>query len=155
MRLKSRRGLTTVFPITLVALAGLVAGCGDNKVTTYPVSGQVLYNGQPLKGVAIAFHAVDPKNDIGYPPHADTDSEGKFLLAGHLTDDGAPAGEFVVTVAFVPKSADEGSDQVQKLAFQVPAKYQRKETSDIKVTVKPQPNTLEPFQLSGPPAPKR
>src|SRR5262245_51183411 len=152
-----------MFPRTSVRLAALavfvsvVVGCtGDGQLKVYPVTGQVLYNGEPLKGVDVAFHPTDPKNDTGYPPHATTDENGKFVLMTYVKDDGAPAGEFRVAIAFAVEKAggDEGSDQSVRLAFQVPEKYQRKETSGITVTIKPESNTLEPFKLEGPPRPK-
>ena len=141
--------------VLLIAVLPVLCGCSDGKLKTYPVSGQVLYNGQPLKKVDLAFHAVDPKNDIGYPPHATTDDEGKFVLAGYMKDDGAPAGEYKVAIAFIPEPnvADEGSDQSKRMMFQLPEKYLKKETG-IAVTVKPGVNTLEPFKLEGPPMPK-
>ena len=135
-----------------IGLAGL-AGCSDGKLKIYPVTGTVLYNKQPLKGVDVAFHPVDPKNDTGYPPHAKTDDKGQFVLTTYESEDGAPAGEFQVAIAFAVEVAggDEGSDQTKKILYQVPAKYHRKETSGISVRIKPDSNTLEPFSLEGPP----
>ena len=144
-----------LFAFVALACAAAAGGCGDGKLKVYPVTGQVLYNGEPLKGVDVAFHPTDPKNTPGYPPHATTDADGKFALMTFVKDDGAPAGEFQVAIAFAVEAADEGSDQVKKLSFQVPAKYQRQETSGITVTIKPETNTLEPFKLEGPPRPKR
>src|SRR5262245_17906441 len=150
-----------MFPRTSVRLAAFavfvfaIVGCtGDGQLKVYPVTGQVLYNGEPLKGVDVAFHPTDPKNTTSYPPHATTDNDGKFALTTYVKDDGAPAGEFKVAIAFAVQSADDGSDQVKKLPFQVPAKYQRKESTPITVTLKPETNTLEPFKLEGPPRPK-
>lgn len=120
----------------------------------YSVSGQVLYNGEPLKGVDVAFHPVDPMNDAGYPPHATTDADGKFTLTTYFKDDGAPAGEWKVAVAFAVQAVDEGADQTKRLPFQVPAQYQRKESTPLTASVKPQSNTLEPFKLEGPPRQK-
>ena len=146
----SRRAAAVAF-----VLLGL-AGCGDGKLKVYPVTGQVLYNGEPLKGVDVALHPTDPKNNTGYPPHATTDEDGKFTLTTYLKDDGAPAGEFQVAIAFAVEKVggDEGSDQSKRLTFQVPYKYQRKETSGITVTLKPESNALEPFKLEGPPMPR-
>src|SRR5262245_29219813 len=139
-----------------LALPVALVGCGKGRLQTHPVSGQVLYNGQPLAGVDIAFHPVDKKNDTGYPPHATTDADGKFRLMTFVKDDGAPAGEFQVAIAFpLEQAGDDGSDQTKKLAFQVPVKYQRKETSGISATVQHGTNTLEPFKLEGPPLPAR
>lgn len=145
------------YPMLLLSVALLVlAGCGDGRVKVYPVSGQVLYNGQPLKGVDLAFHPNDPKNDTGYPPHAKTDADGKFTLTTYLKDDGAPAGEFKVAVAVAVETAggDDGADQTKRLTFQVPAQYQRKESTPLAATVKPGSNALDPFKLDGPPLPK-
>jgi hypothetical protein len=137
-----------------IALMASAAGCSDGKLKIYPVTGQVLYNGQPLKGVEIAFHPVDAKNNTGYPPHGKTDADGKYVLTTYIKDDGAPAGEFKVAIAFAVEAVDEGSDQSKKLSFQVPLKYHKTESSGISVLVKPESNTLEPFKLEGPPAPK-
>src|SRR5262245_36348370 len=129
----------------------ITSGCSNGRIKTYPVGGQVLYNGDPLKGVDIALHPMDPKNDTGYPPHATTDANGKFTLTTFLKDDGAPAGEFRVAVAFAVEAIDEGSDQGKRLSFQVPEKYHRAETSGLTVTIKPGSNDLEPIRLQRPP----
>lgn len=139
--------------LVLVALVPL-AGCGDGKLKCHPVAGQVLYNGEPLKGVDVAFHPADPKNDTGYPPHATTDENGKFTLTTYLPGDGAPAGEWKVAVAFAVQAVDDGADQSKKLTFQVPAQYQKKESTPLVVTIGAGSNALEPFKLTGPPMSK-
>jgi hypothetical protein len=144
----------TLVLVACAAAFALAAGCGDGKLKCHPVSGQVLYNGEPLKGVDVAFHPADPKNDTGYPPHATTDADGKFTLMTYVTGDGAPAGEWKVAVAFAVQAVDEGSDQAAKLPFQVPPQYQRKESTPLTASVKPGANALEPFKLEGPPRPK-
>ncbi|HJZ91609.1 MAG TPA: hypothetical protein VKE40_12110 [Gemmataceae bacterium] len=150
-----RSHLPALWPAATLCVALLVApGCSNKRIKTYPVSGQVLYNGDPLKGVDIALHPMDPKNDTGYPPHATTDANGKFTLTTFLKDDGAPAGEFRVAVAFAVEAVDEGSDQGKRLSFQVPEKYHRAETSGLSITIKPGSNDLEPIRLDGPPLPK-
>jgi len=142
--------------LLLVAAAALLtASCEKGKLKIYAVRGQVLYNGQPLKGVALAFHPVDAANDIGYPAHAKTDDQGNFKLTSYVDDDGAPAGEYNVALAFEVEAIDEGSDQSKKLTFQLPVKYHRKETTDIGATVAKGDNQLEPFKLLGPPLPAK
>lgn len=56
---------------------------------TYAVTGHVLCNSEPLKGVGIAFHPTNPKNDTGYPTHATTDENGKFTLMTYVAGDGS------------------------------------------------------------------
>ena len=146
----SRRPAAALWLLPLIALAG----CADGRVKTHPVTGQVLYNGLPLKGVDVAFHPVDPKNNTGYPPHATTDADGRFSLTTFLKGDGAPAGEFRVAVAFAVEAVEDGSDQTKKLTAQVPARYHRAETSGLTATVQPGENTLDPIKLEGPPLPR-
>jgi hypothetical protein len=136
--------------LCVLAVAAL-SGCSDGRLKIYPVTGQVLYNGQPLKSVDIALHPVDPKNNVGYPPHATTDADGTFALTTYLKGDGAPAGDYRVAVAFAVESIEDGSDQTKRLAAQVPVKYHRAETSGISVVVRPEPNTLDPIRLEGQP----
>jgi hypothetical protein len=137
-----------------VVLGVVATGCGnDGRLKTYPVKGQVLYNGEPLKGVDVAFIAVEEKNRVPYPPHATTDAQGNFTLMSYDTGDGAPAGEFQVAVAFAVEVSgpDDGSDQSKKIIGQVPVKYHKAETSGLKATVNTSSTTLEPFKLEGPP----
>lgn len=146
-------------PVLLLAVAlaagPALTGCGGNgRLTCHPVSGQVLYNGEPLAGVDVAFHPADPKNDTGYPPHATTDADGRFKLMTYSAGDGAPAGEWKVAVAFAVQANDDGADQTVRLAAQVPAKYHRKDTTPVTATIRPGENTLDPFRLDGPPLPK-
>ena len=129
-------------------------GCSPSgQLKTYPVKGQVLNNGQPLKGVDVAFLANEEKNRVPYPPHAVTDENGNFSLMSYGKDDGAPAGEFKVAIAFAVEvaGADDGGDQTKKITSQVPMKYQKAETSGLTAAIRAEANTLEPFKLEGPP----
>ena len=140
--------------LAVVVLGLMASGCGnDGRLKTYPVKGQVLYNGEPLKGVDVAFLAVEEKNRVPYPPHATTDAQGNFTLMSYDTGDGAPAGEFQVAVAFAVEVSgpDDGSDQTKRIIGQVPVKYHKAETSGLRATVGPSSTTLEPFKLEGPP----
>ena len=141
----------------LILISSTVVGCGggDKKLKVYPVSGQVLYNDEPLRHVLIAFHPVDGKNVVPYPAYAETDDEGKFSLTTYLKGDGAPAGDYKVAVAFEPKAAEDGGDQSVKLKFQVPVKYHKAETTDLAAKIETAPNALAPFKLSGPPMPAK
>jgi hypothetical protein len=147
-----QRGLMLV---GLVVGLVMLAGCSDGKLKCYPVTGQVQYNGEPLKGVDVAFHPVDPKNDTGYPPHATTDDNGQFTLMTYLPGDGAPAGEWKVAVAFAVQAVDDGADQSKKLVFQVPVEYLKKETTPLNANITSGSNTLEPFKLTGKAKPKK
>jgi hypothetical protein len=141
------------FSVIILFASLCVLGCGsDGKLKVYPVSGVVKYNGNPLKGVDIAFHPKDAKNNSGFPPNGKTDADGKFTLSTYLPNDGAPAGDYDVAIAFSVEVAgdDDGSDQTRKIISQVPVIYHKKETTPFKVTIEPKDNVLQPFEMKGP-----
>lgn len=83
----------------LVALA-LATGCSrsePDRVEVHPVTGQVLFEGKPAAGAFVVFH---PKQDTpGVPrPTASVDKQGNFTLSTYTAGDGAPQGEYAVTV---------------------------------------------------------
>ena len=73
----------------------LTIGCGPSRPAMVPVSGKVLYKGQPLEGATVAFIPVGS----GRPSTGTTDSEGKFTLQAFEEGDGAVIGNHAVTVS--------------------------------------------------------
>jgi|SRR5687768_14358113 len=79
----------------------LVAGCaGDDFRKTHPVSGMLTINGAPADpGVLVWLHPQFPEDDR-YPihPKGETTEGGAFTIATYNSGDGAPEGEYVITV---------------------------------------------------------
>jgi hypothetical protein len=95
-----------------------------NRKPVHPVRGHVFMDGTPLPDGAVAFYLINP--DAKKPTKtadAMLEADGSFVLSSYTANDGAPVGEYVVTVS--------GS-----AAQIVPAKYAKPETSDLRVTVK-------------------
>ena len=114
----------------------------------YPVSGAVFVKNEPAAGAIIFFHsATDPTNPHGLHPVAKADDDGTFRLTSYLKNDGAPAGEYVVTITWpAPRPAgasDEGMTPRDRLngAYATPA------VSKLRATVVAGNNQLEPFRL--------
>ena len=81
----------------LVLGASVVTGCGGgaDRPAMVPVSGTVNYNGSPVEGATVTFSAgTSARSSTGV-----TDSSGKFKLTTFDTNDGAQAGEYIVTIA--------------------------------------------------------
>lgn len=135
--------------IVLVALA-MSPGCSSSKVTppskTVPVSGTVLLKGKPQSGLRVKFH---PQFDIGktkFVPSGNTDANGKFQLSTGAPFNGAPKGDYIVTIE-QPLVADDPRDGLEGEIDQLKGAYSDPAKSEWKVTITDGENVLEPFQV--------
>lgn len=97
------------FYATVVAFPLLSAlGCGNQKAV-YPVRGKIVdAEGKPLGGAAICLWPAENLED-NVKPAGYSDEEGTFTLTTYENDDGAPAGDYVVAVAWMvgPKNPEK------------------------------------------------
>jgi len=143
--------------VGIVAAARLMisglSGCGEptySTPTVYPVKGQVLLpNGKPLTSgqvVLVSNQGMEFPGKVG--------SDGRFSIKCGAGD-GAPEGEYKVRIDPEPQPVSAGRAQKGAANLPFPAKYASETTSDLKVTVRPGENDLEPIKLlSGPAAAK-
>jgi hypothetical protein len=69
----------------------------------FPVRGEVFVNGRPAAGAVVVFHPEhEPADPNGPRPRATVRADGSFELGTHAAADGAPAGSYIVTVAWRP-----------------------------------------------------
>jgi hypothetical protein len=131
----------------------LVGGCGDGKITRYPVSGTVLVNGQPAEGAQIVFCPVSPGPELeNFRPAGFTDSAGKFSLTTIDSTDGAPAGQYKVLVKWLAQSAStddgRGGRGGPRGPDRLKGKYYNLDTTPLSATIEEKANDLPPFELS-------
>ena len=86
-----------------VLLSVIVAvGCGESgRMKVYPVSGRMLVKGKPAVGAQVSFYATDKTliaEDAPFP-RAIVEEDGTFRLTSYDPADGAPAGNYSVTVS--------------------------------------------------------
>lgn len=137
----------------LVCAFGLVVGlmsvgCGDgtNWPKRYPVSGKVLVDGKPAERAVVTFHPLAPHSDgKSYAPSTFTDDDGAFKLTTIDAGDGAPPGEYAVTI--VANYVSKGGQDVQ-VPDLLKGKYADPKSTPLKVTVKAESNALSPFDLN-------
>jgi hypothetical protein len=153
-----------------VALFALTALACDGRppsgpIPVHPVVGQVTYQGKPVPGALVVFHAANPSSAAPTRPGDDapsgpptpvgkTDADGKFKLHTYLGEDGAPVGSYRITVMLASggEMRDIMTKQVAKAqTVPLPNKYADPKTSDITVDVKEGENQLSPFELKGTP----
>jgi hypothetical protein len=138
-----------VWSATLLAAALLtaVAGCSkDNRLPVFPVKGTVSVQGVKADNAQLLLHAVDPKSVAGLAtkPMAIAGADGTFAVTTYVTGDGAPAGEYIVTVDWRNKAEgalDAGPPDKLR------GRYANPMSSPLRVKVEKQPNDLPPFEL--------
>ena len=134
------------------ALVFGVVGCGGGetglKVTAFPVKGKVTFDGQPAAGAFVVFHprtAAKPGEEV-LKPRATVQPDGAFTLSTASDGDGAPAGEYDVTVQWT-KPVKQGPDLVAGPNV-IPKAYAEPATTPLHVTVRDSDNALEPFAIT-------
>lgn len=94
--------------IFLAVLMGL-AGCGDGRGPVHLVYGKLMVDGVPAANASLAFHPLGSTDPIAPRAVGTTNPDGSFHLTTFVSDDGAPAGDYVVTVIWhdLSKPIDE------------------------------------------------
>ena len=134
-----KRSLT----ILVATLAFGLASCGksDALKPTFPVSGQILLpDGKPAEHALVIFHPVGQA--AGPKPRGKVLANGTYQLTTFATDDGAPTGEYQVTVElWLPGRPDEGPSN------RLNAKYAKPESSGLTATVGTGPAEIKTITL--------
>lgn len=127
----------------LLTLALLCPACGGpSHPPVYPVRGRVLYQGKPAKQALVVFHPVGGHAGA-VKARGQVAEDGSFTLSTFGVGDGAPAGDYRVTVELWLSSGKGDEGPVSRL----PARYGRPEQSGLTATVAAGPTELKPFQL--------
>jgi hypothetical protein len=138
-----------------LSLMTLAAGCSDGpkEKPVYKVRGKLTYRDKPMAKALVSFYALG--GDRSTPAHATADENGRYVLHTYRADDGAPAGDYVVTVYWpaprpkpLPKNelidpvdADQ-LDTVDRLKNQ----YSHAASSQLRTRVEPRDNEID-FKL--------
>ncbi len=130
------------------ALCTLASGCSKQEhKLVYPVHGQVLLNGKPLADAIVSFHSHGTDVQDVFPT-AHTDSEGRFALTSYENGDGAPPGDYSISlVCFRSRPVRNGEGRAENV---VPHRYTSPASSGLSATVTPGTNDLQPLKLKNP-----
>ena len=144
------------FVAVALTLAAAVGCGGESKAPLHPVAGQVLLKGRPAANALVVFHDSRPADQLrNLPiPRATTDAEGRYRLSSYMPDsfDGAPSGQYVVTVtlpatATPNDTAEVDPESVVESADQLRGKYADPNASPLRAEVKDGDNLLPPFDV--------
>ena len=130
------------FVVRTAVLALLLAGCARvPQVTPHPVRGIVERAGKPVADATVVFHPETPLPAGLHNPLAITDADGRYELTTLKQNDGAPAGEYRVTVELRAKRP-AGEEYVRDGPHLLPEKFARRDTTPFRATVKPEVNEI-------------
>jgi hypothetical protein len=108
----------------------------------------VLYKGNPIKGAVVFFHPVNATDLKAQHPNGVTAEDGSFTL-GTGKENGAPAGQYVVTVVWYKEQPPS-----TKITMEPPetedllkGRFADAKRSQLTAEIKPGVNQLEPFKL--------
>jgi hypothetical protein len=121
-------------------LALVISGCSaEERAPVHPVTGQVMFDGRPAAGALVVFHPKD--SAAGFPaPRAHVDARGNFTLGTYAAQDGAPAGEYAVTVVLEPLV--KKGDEYERGKNVLPPKYAKPRTTTLVARVAEGPNNV-------------
>ncbi|MFY9256959.1 MAG: hypothetical protein WAO83_26135 [Fuerstiella sp.] len=141
---------------TLILGASLfcAAGCGDAVDPTQrpvaPALGRVLFKGEPIPDASIRFHPVTEPDD-GKPvflPRAIVDEAGNYFVTTYSYADGAPVGEYRVSLSWQGPMEGVSEDDEDKLKELLPKKYTSPASSGITVVISEGQNIIPEILLN-------
>ncbi len=99
--------MTTLKWVAPTALVLSLCGCGgDGKPAAVPATGKVMFNKtMPPVGALVVFHPKSPAlaKAMSGTPMAKVKDDGTFALTSYEQGDGAPPGEYGVTIDWRPE----------------------------------------------------
>ena len=84
-----------------LAVAVSIPGCrrsGHQPLAVYPAKGELFVAGEPAENAVIAFHPINRTEWPSTTSRAVVEQTGRFSLTTYAANDGAPEGEYAVTV---------------------------------------------------------
>lgn len=136
----------------LLALAALpLCSCGGrpyDPVPLYPAEGRLLVNGEPAAGAEVRLHPVAPPAQ-GDPlvPVARVGEDGSFELTTYEEGDGAPTGEYAVTVVWPDTRAYTGTGPPPIPPDRLGGRHADPGASTIRVRIEEGPTVLDPMRI--------
>ena len=134
--------------LAVAAACGCSEGDADLKVPVFPVKGKVTFEGEPAAGAFVVFHPKTPPKpgDTPSSPRATVQPDGSFALTTASEGDGAPAGDYAVTVQWM-KPVKQGKDVLPGPNV-IPKAYTEPASTPLSASVRESENALEPFAIT-------
>lgn len=142
-----RRGVLAPWAISALCLTASL-GCGQSgpdRVAVHPAAGAITVKGQPAHGAFVTLHPTSGAAADVPLPRASVERDGSFRVSTFDGGDGAPEGDYVVTVRWY-KLVGRGLDAVAGPNV-IPPKYSQPQSSNLTVRIPAGQNQLPPIKL--------
>jgi hypothetical protein len=134
-------------------MCAAVAGCrsDDGKVKLYPAHGKISVKGQPAEGAKVTFYSTSTTavgtDGMKLPPSSGTtDASGVFHLETYKPDDGAPAGDYKVTVTW-PEAPPPNAQGIFNQKDRLQGRYADLKTSQLTAKIEEGGGEIQTFEL--------
>jgi hypothetical protein len=122
----------------------LLPSCGSSRKPLFPVTGHVYLKHKPVAGATVILHPVNATPGDMVKPAGQVDEQGEFKLSTYTRGDGAPEGDYVVTVEWrAPKRSPVETYPIDRLQ----GRYSDPNTSTLRAHVDGQTVELQPIDL--------
>lgn len=134
-------GRQSLRALAAILCCGLVTGCGGTaeqlERSVVPVTGRVLFRGEPIEDADVVLHPVTPPDDglQVFSPRAKTGADGTFKISTYRADDGAPPGRYMVSFSWCGPLAGLTEDEQDELAERLPKKWLLPATTGVEVEI--------------------
>lgn len=142
------------WPLVIVAALLALAGCEakEERVPVVPVTGKVLVDGQPAERATVIFHLRSGSEmraeatGVAPPtPTGEVKPDGTFALNSYTAGDGAPPGDYAVSIIWPQGTSQIGGDA--DTGDRLGGKYANPETSGLRATVGSSATEIPAFEL--------
>jgi hypothetical protein len=131
--------------VVLAAVVLALPSCGSSRKPVYPVTGHLYLKAKPTAGATVVFHPVNSSAEDLAKPAGRVEEDGTFKLTTYTKDDGAPEGDYVVTVEWrAPKKSALDRFQGDRLQ----GRYGDPKSSTLRVHVDRGTSELQPIDLA-------
>jgi hypothetical protein len=146
LRLFVRSLITSAVACCILGFTACAAKKDSREAATVPVTGKLFINNQPAVEARVTFVPTGKANDGFTPnPYARVEADGSFSLSTYRAKDGAPVGDYAVTVVWTKAESPGGRERGPDL---LKGRYAKPQQSPLRVQVVDGKNDLEPFRLN-------
>lgn len=134
----------------VLLLVGSCLGCrrpGVDALPVYLVKGEVFVDGKPAEGAVIAFHPTERTEWKSATSRGIVNRDGAYSLTTYVANDGAPEGEYVITVYWPERLINPDGEGDSLPADKLQHRFARSGKSNLRAMLGREPVTLARVDL--------